>query len=344
MQNAESQGLAKAARLGLNGRMRAIWTGSIAFGLVNVPVKLYSATESHDVRMHQVHEKDGGRIRNQHRCQECGKVVDFDSIVKAYDDGEHRVIVTDEDFEALPADDSDDIDVLQFVPNDQIDPIMLEKSYFLEPTSKTPKAYLLLRKTLEDTDRTAIVKITLRTRTRLATLRVCGKLLMLQTLRWADEIREVDFKGVNSRAKISDKELEMSAKLVDSYSEDFTPEEFTDDYQEELRKLIDAKIDQGESLDVEEAFGDSEDDEQPSGDVIDLMEALRKSVDSSRSKKGKKSSGKSSSKSSGSSSKASSKSSGNSSEKSSAKSSGKSSGKSAGKSSGKSSEKKKRTG
>src|SRR5699024_4852544 len=128
----------------------------------------------------------------------------------------------------------------------------------------------------------------------LATLRVCGKLLMLQTLRWADEIREVDFKGVNSRAKISDKELEMSAELVDSYSEDFTPEEFTDDYQEELRKLIDAKIDQGESLDVEEAFGEGEEGEEPSGDVIDLMEALRKSVDSSRSKKGKKSSGKSS--------------------------------------------------
>lgn len=280
--------------------MRAIWTGSIAFGLVNVPVKLYSATESHDVRMHQVHEKDGGRIRNQHRCQECGKVIDYENIVKAYDDGDHRVILTDEDFEALPADDSDDLDVLQFVPSDQIDPIMLEKSYFLEPTSKTPKAYLLLRQTLEDTDRTAIVKITLRTRTRLAILRVCGKLLMLQTLRWADEIRDVDFKGVNSRAKISDKELEMSAQLVDSYSEDFTPEEFTDDYQEELRKLIDAKIDQGETLDLEEAFPEDEEDEAPSGDVIDLMEALRKSVDSSRSKKQTKNSGKSSSKKSGS--------------------------------------------
>src|SRR5699024_632551 len=202
-----------------------------------------------------------------------------------------------------------------------------------------PKAYLLLRQTLEDTDRTAIVKITLRTRTRLATLRVCGKLLMLQTLRWADEIREVDFKGVNSRAKISDNEPEMSAELVYSYSEDFTPEEFTDDYQEELRKLIDAKIDQGESLDVEEAFGEGEEGEEPSGDVIDLMEALRKSVDSSRSKKGKKSSGNSSSKSSKSSGKSSSKSSSKSSGKSSSKSSGKSS-----KSSSKTSEKKKRTG
>ena len=196
--------------------------------------------------MHQVHEKDGGRIRNQLRCQECGKVTDYENFVKAYDDGDHRVILTDEDFEALPADDSDDLDVLQFVPSDQIDPIMLEKSYFLEPTSKTPKAYLLLRKTLEDTDRTAIVKITLRTRTRLAILRVCGKLLMLLTLRWADEIRDVDFKGVNSRAQISD---------------------------------------QGETLDLEEAFPEDEEDEAPSGDVIDLMEALCKSVHSIRSQK-----------------------------------------------------------
>ncbi|GAA1865475.1 Ku protein [Brevibacterium marinum] len=291
-------GVANILRLGFNGGMRAIWTGSIAFGLVNVPVKLYSATESHDVNMHQVHEKDGGRIRNQHRCQECGKVVETDDMVKAYDDGENRVILTKDDFEALPADENDDLEVLQFVPNDQIDPIMLEKAYFLEPTSKTPKSYLLLRQTLEDTDRTAIVTITLRTRTRLAVLRVCGKVLMIQTLRWADEIRDVDFKGVDSQAKISKKEREMSAKLVDSYSEDFTPEEFNDDYQEELRKLIDAKIDKGESLDLEKAFGDEDEDEEPGGDVIDLMEALQKSVDSSRSSK--KSSGQSETKKKGS--------------------------------------------
>ena len=280
--------------------MRAIWTGSIAFGLVNVPVKLYSATENHDVRMHQVHAKDGGRIRNQHRCEKCGKTVEYDDIEKAYDDGEHRVVLTDEDFEALPAEDNDDIDVLQFVPSDEIDPIMLEKSYFLEPTSKTPKAYLLLRQTLEDTERTAIVKLTLRTRTRLAVLRVCGKVLMIQTLRWADELRDVDFKGVNSKAKISDKELEMSKKLVESYSEDFTPEEFSDDYQVELRKLIDAKIESGESFDVEKTFAEDAAEEDSGGDVIDLMEALRKSVDSSRSSKkgssGKKSSAKASTK------------------------------------------------
>ena len=268
------------------GAMRAIWTGSIAFGLVNVPVKLYSATENHDVRMHQVHDKDGGRIRYQRRCEECDEVVEYSDIERAYDDGDHRVIIHKEDFEALPSDDADDIEVLQFVPSDQIDSIMLEKSYYLEPTSKTPKAYLLLRQTLEETDRTAIVKITLRTRTRLAILRICDKVLMIQTLRWADEIREADFKGINSRAKISDKELEMSKQLVESYSEDFTPEEFEDDYQVELRKMIDAKIEAGDTVDLEETFADDrDDDEDTGGDVVDLMEALRASVEKSRSSK-----------------------------------------------------------
>lgn len=263
------------------GAMRAIWSGSIAFGLVNVPVKLYSATESHDVDMHQVHDKDGGRIRYQRRCEECGEIVEYSEIEKAYDDGDHRVIITKDDIEALPAEDDDDIEVLQFVPSDQIDSIMLEKSYFLEPTSKTPKAYLLLRQTLEDTDRTAIVKITLRTRTRLAILRTCGKMLMIQTLRWADEIRDVDFKGVNSKAKIGKKELDMAATLVESYSQDFEPEEFQDDYQVELRKLIDAKIEAGEALDLEETFPDEE-EEDTGGEVVDLMEALRQSVNTSR--------------------------------------------------------------
>ncbi len=278
--------------------MRAIWSGSIAFGLVNVPVKLYSATESHDVSMHQVHDKDGGRIRYQRRCEVCDEIVEYSDIERAYDDGEHRVILHKDDFEALPSDDADDIEVLQFVPNDQIDSIMLEKSYFLEPTSKTPKAYLLLRQTLEETDRTAIVKITLRTRTRLAILRIYGKLLMIQTLRWDDEIRDVDFKGVNSRAKISDKELEMSKKLVEAYSEDFTPEEFEDDYQVELRKLIDAKIEAGDTVDLEETFADEEEDEDTGGDVVDLMEALRASVEKSRSSKDSKKSGSGKSKSS----------------------------------------------
>ncbi|MGZ8770455.1 MAG: non-homologous end joining protein Ku, partial [Aeromicrobium sp.] len=154
--------------------MRSIWKGAITFGLVNVPIKVYSATEDHDIRLHQVHDKDGGRIRYQRRCEVCGKVVDYENIDKAYEEGDKTVILTDEDFSALPEEKSREIDVVEFVPNDQIDPMRFEKSYYLEPDSKSIKAYVLLRKTLEETDRTAIVQFALRQKTRLGALRVRG--------------------------------------------------------------------------------------------------------------------------------------------------------------------------
>src|SRR5215207_10135189 len=166
--------------------MRAVWKGSLSFGLVNVPVKLYSATEDHDVSLHQVHDEDGGRIRYQRKCEICGKVVDYEHIAKAYVDGEETVILTDDDIAALPVERSKDIDVVEFVPSDQIDPIMFEKAYYLAPDSKSNKAYVLLRRTLEDSDRTAIVQFALRQKTRLAALRVRDGVLTMQTLLWDD--------------------------------------------------------------------------------------------------------------------------------------------------------------
>ncbi|GLB66705.1 non-homologous end joining protein Ku [Arthrobacter mangrovi] len=260
--------------------MRAIWKGAVAFGLVNVPVKLYSATEDHDVKLHQVHEKDGGRIRYQRRCEVCGKVVEFKDIDKAFDDGERTVVLTDEDLASLPVEKNREIDVVEFVPSDQIDPIMFDRSYYLEPDSKSTKAYVLLRKTLEDTDRTAVVKFALRQKTRLAALRVRGDVLMLQTLLWEDEVREASFPSLEETVRISAKEREMSAALVESFSSDFKPDEFTDEYQEQLRTLIEAKIEQGESLDTEATFG--EEGEEEGGKVLDLMEALRRSVEKNR--------------------------------------------------------------
>jgi DNA end-binding protein Ku len=129
----------------------------VTFGLVNVPVKVYSATEDHDVPLHQVHDKDGGRIKYQRRCEVCGRIVDFDHIDRAFDDGDRTVILTQEDLSDLPEERSHEIEVVEFIPSDQLDPIMLDRSYFLEPDSRSPKAYALLRKTLEKTDRTAIV-------------------------------------------------------------------------------------------------------------------------------------------------------------------------------------------
>jgi len=262
--------------------MRSIWKGAITFGLVNVPVKVYSATEDHDISLHQVHDKDGGRIRYQRRCEVCGKVVTYEHIDKAYDNGDKTVILSDEDLKSLPEERSREIEVVEFVPSDQIDPIMFDRSYYLEPDSKSSKAYVLLRRTLEETDRTAIVHFALRQKTRLAALRVRGDVLMIQTLLWNDEVREADFPALKEKVRVSDKELEMSAALVDSFASDFTPDEFHDEYQAELRALIDAKLEQGDAVDTEQTFGEEPEEKAEGGEVLDLMEALRRSVERSR--------------------------------------------------------------
>lgn len=265
--------------------MRAIWTGAVTFGLVNVPVKLYTATDNHDVSLHMVHDADGGRIRYERTCEVCGEKIDYADIDKAYDDGEQTVILTDEDFDSLPSEKSREIEVVQFVPSDQIEPMMLGSSYYLEPDSKSPKAYILLRRTLEETDRTAVVTFALRQKTRLGALRVREKVLVLQALLWADEVREADFPATKSRTKISEAELKMSSALVEQFSGDFEPDQFEDEYQVELRKLIEAKLEQGDSVDTEDTFGEQE-DEGEDAEVIDLMEALKRSVAARKSGKG----------------------------------------------------------
>jgi len=256
--------------------MRTIWKGALTFGLVNVPVKVYSATEDHDVPLHQVHDRDGGRIRYQRVCEVCGETVAYSDIDRAYVDDGQTVVLTKDDLAALPAEKSREIDVVEFVPSEQVDPLTFDKAYYLEPDSKSPKAYVLLRKTLEQTDRTAIVRFTLRQKTRLAALRVRDDVLVLQTLLWADEVREVDFPSLQEDVTISKKELELSASLVESYSSDFDSDDYVDEYQKELRTLIDAKIEAGDTFDVAETFGEEGEDE--GGEVIDLMEALRASV------------------------------------------------------------------
>jgi DNA end-binding protein Ku len=249
-----------------------------------VPVKVYSATEDHDVSLHQVHDKDGGRIKYQRRCEICGKIVDFEHIDKAFDDGDRTVILTDEDLSSLPEERSREIEVVEFVPSDQLDPIMFDRSYFLEPDSKSPKAYALLRRTLEETDRTAIVHFALRQKTRLGALRVRGDVLMLQSLLWDDEVREAKFPSLGESIRISAAELKMSEQLVESYASDFAPDKFSDDYQLELKQLIEAKLKKGDDVSTEETFG-KETEPEGGGEVLDLMDALKRSVEASRTKK-----------------------------------------------------------
>src|SRR6478736_5062579 len=261
--------------------MRAIWKGAIAFGLVNVPVKVYSATENHDISLHQVHNADGGRIRYQRRCEVCSKVIDYEDIDKAYEDDGRTVILSREELKSIPAENSHEIEVVQFVPADQLDPMMFEKSYYLEPDAKSPKAYVLLRRALEDTDRVAVVQFALREKTRLGALRIKDDVLVLQSLLWPDEVRQASFPSLEADIRISAQERDMSAALVESMAADFEPGSFTDEYQVQLRQLIEAKLEQGESLDTEETFG-VEAGEGGKGEVIDLMEALKRSLDRKR--------------------------------------------------------------
>jgi DNA end-binding protein Ku len=263
--------------------MRSIWRGAITFGLVNVPVKLYSATEDHDVPLHQVHAADGGRIRYQRRCEICGRVVDYQDIDKAYDAGDRTVVLTSEDLKALPSEKSREIEVVEFVPGDQVDAIRLDRSYYLEPDSKSPRSYVLMRKVLEETERVAIVQFTLRQKTRLGVLRVHGKALLLQSLLWDDEVREASFPSLDADVRIQKREIDMATSLVESFESDFEPAQYTDDYQVQLKQLVDAKLEQGESVDTDATFGKTDDDEGD-GEVIDLMEALKRSVEANRAK------------------------------------------------------------
>ena len=226
--------------------MRAIWKGAVSFGLVSVPVKLYSATESKDISFRQVHAKDGGRIKYQRTCSLDGEEVEYADIAKGYEteDGE-MVILTDEDMEQLPANSSREISVEKFVPSDQIDPMLFEKSYYLEPEKSGAKPYALLREALEAADRMALVTVSLRNRTSLAVLRVRDDVIVMQTMMWPDEIRDADFASTDT-AEAKPAEVKMAKMLVETLAGDFDPSEFEDDYREAVEAMVKAKIEGGE--------------------------------------------------------------------------------------------------
>lgn len=259
----------------------------MAFGLVNVPVKLYSATEEKDIRFHQVHAQDGGRIRYKRVCDIDGEEVPYADIAKAYESDDGRtVMLTDEDFAQLPASSSREIDVVSFVPSDQVDPVLYDKTYYLEPASTSTKAYVLLRQTLEQTDRIAIVNFALRQKTRLAALRVRDDVLVIQTLLWPDEVRAAEFASLDESVSIKPAELKMAAMLVDSFADDFHPEDYTDEYREELQQLIEAKLEGGEAFETVEKSDEGEDAE-----VVDLLAALQRSVERHKAAGGTKNDG-----------------------------------------------------
>jgi DNA end-binding protein Ku len=259
--------------------MRSIWKGSIAFGLVNVPVKVYSATQDHDIKFHQVHAKDNGRIRYKRVCEVDGEEVEYRDIARAFDsDDGQTVIISDDDIATLPEERSREIEVLEFVPASDLDPLMFDRSYFLEPEGKSSKSYVLLAKTLMETDRVAIVNFALRNKTRLAALRVKDfskrDVMMIHTLLWPDEIRDPDFPVLDKEVEIKPAELKMASQVVDSMTDDFNPDRYHDEYQEHLQELIAAKLEGGEAFTTEEQPTELDDTE----DVSDLLAKLEASV------------------------------------------------------------------
>lgn len=257
--------------------MRSIWKGEVSFGLVNVPVKVYAATEDHDLHARQVDRSDGVRIRYKRVRDDNGEEVEYSDIAKAYesDEGE-MVILTKEDLASLPVEQNHEIEVTEFVPADQVDPVAFDNAYFLEPASRSNRAYILMREALESTDRLAICTFTLRNRTRLCALRVYKDVLMLQTLLWPDEIRPAILDGLDKEAKVRPQEVKMAASLIETMAADFEPEKYQDDYQNQLRELIEAKAAGGEAFTREER--DDTGDDDGDDEVADLLAALRASV------------------------------------------------------------------
>jgi DNA end-binding protein Ku len=259
--------------------MQTIWKGTVSFGLVSIPVRLYSATEERDVSFRQVHREDGGRIRYRRVCEADGEEVSYGDIAKGYEmpDGQ-MVILEKSDFDALPLPSSRAIDVLQFIPVDQVDPLMVQKSYYVSADGPGAKPYVLLRDALESTGRAAVVKVALRNREQLAALRVRGDVLVLQTLLWPDEVRDASGIAPDEDITVRDQEIAMAESYIETLTGDFEPEQYTDEYRHALEELIEAKVTGGQ-VETPGAPAATE------GNVVDLMAALRASVDAAKARR-----------------------------------------------------------
>jgi DNA end-binding protein Ku len=228
--------------------MHSMWKGAISFGLVMIPVRLYAATEQKDISFRQVHAADGGRIKFRRFCSACGEEVRYEDVAKGYElaTGE-MVILGDEDMAELPLPTAKSIEVLQFAPAEQLDPILFNRSYYVEPETAGARAYILLRDALEQSGRVAVAQVALRQRESLATLRSRDGVLVLETLLWPDEIRAALFPFLSEDIEVKPQELKMAASLIDSMTADFDPDAHRDGYREALAELVDAKV-QGREL------------------------------------------------------------------------------------------------
>jgi DNA end-binding protein Ku len=255
-----------------------MWKGAISFGLVSIPISVYPATEEKSLKFNQLHDDDLGRIKYQRVCAKDGEVVDFQHIVKGYEYEKDRyVVLTDEDFDAVPVESSRLIDIQQFVDLEDIDPVYFKKSYYLVPEEAGVKAYTLLRQAMSEDGRVGIAKVSFRDKEHLAALRFKDDVFVLETMYWPDEIREAAFEEVDKAAEVKPRlqEIQMAKTLIDNLTQDFDPSAFTDEYREKLLEIVEKKV-AGEEIEVIPEAAEPK--------VVDLMEALRASVEASKEK------------------------------------------------------------
>ncbi len=260
--------------------MRALWKGAITFGLISIPVRLYSAVSEKGLKFHLLHEEDGGRIKYKRECSKCGKEVTWDDIVKGYEySKDHYVQFTDEELDAVELDSVRAIDVVSFVPLESIDPIYFNKTYYVAPEPSGLKAYRLLQDALEAEGQVGIAKVALRDKEHLATVRIAERngtpVFVLETMHWPDEIREPEFEELDKNVDVRDAEVKMARQLVQQLADDFKPEEFQDEYRTALEQLVEKKI-EGQEITVA-----ATPEEEPTK-VVDLMEALKASVEEAK--------------------------------------------------------------
>ena len=257
--------------------MRTLWRGAISFGLVSIPIRVYTATEEKTLKFNQLHESDHGRIKYKRVCSKDGEEVPYDEIVKGFEYEKDRyVILTDEELDAVPVESTRTIDIAQFVDRAEIDPVYYKKTYYLGPEEAGVKAYQLLRDALREGDRVGIAKVSFRDKEHLAAVRLMDDVLVLDTMFWPDEVREAEFPELEKKPKVSDKELQMATSLIENLTEPFKPEAYTDEYREALLDIVEKKV-EGEEIEVVEA-------PEPTK-VVDLMEALKASVEQTKAKK-----------------------------------------------------------
>jgi DNA end-binding protein Ku len=267
---------------------RPIWTGSIVFGLVNVPVKLFSAQASNDLDFDLLDKRDFARVRYRRVNEKTGREVPWDQIVKGYEyeKGEY-VALGDKDFREANVEATRSIQIMDFVDAAKISPLHYETPYYLEPQKNGRRAYALLREVMRRTGRVGVAKVVIRNRQRLAALIPQGSLLVLNILRYAHELRDpsqLELPQINAKSEVSNQEIKMAEQLVENMVGDWSPEKYRDDYYEDLLKLIDKKVKAGKTKVVEPAGPTPRPKRE--GKVIDIMDLLRQSVKQKQGKDG----------------------------------------------------------